>query len=348
VRELKALGHDVTVYEPTDGWSRSNLVAEQGEAAVARFRKAFPGLSSRLYDPEELDLDAALAGADAVLAHEWSPPTLIARLGRHRIARGRYLLLFHDTHHRAVSRARDLAKLPLDGFDGVLAFGEAVRQRYLRRGWAKRAWTWHEAADVALFRPLKSTRRDGDLVWIGNWGDEERTAELHEFLLRPIARLGLAARIHGVRYPEAGRRAVEAAGAEFAGYLPNHRAPEVFARFALTVHVPRRPYVQALPGVPTIRMFEALACGIPLISAPWSDCEGLLRPGEDFLFARSGAEMGRLIRDVLNDRALARSLARSGLETVRSRHTCAHRAQELLSIVRSLQGGGAVAAAGGD
>ena len=45
----------------------------------------------------------------------------------------------------------------------------------------------------------------------------------------------------------------------------------------MTVHVPRRPYVDALPGIPTIRVFEALACGIPLVSAPWRDEEGLFR-----------------------------------------------------------------------
>ena len=59
----------------------------------------------------------------------------------------------------------------------------------------------------------------------------------------------------------------------------------------MTVHVPRRPYATALPGVPTIRIFEALACGIPLVSAPWSDCENLFTPGEDFLFASNGKEM---------------------------------------------------------
>ena len=55
--------------------------------------------------------------------------------------------------------------------------------------------------------------------------------------------------------------------------------PEVFARFRVTVHVPRRPYVEALPGIPTIRVFEALACGIPLVCAPWDDAEGLFTPG---------------------------------------------------------------------
>ena len=346
VRELKASGHEVAVFEPLAGWSRSNLVAEQGEAAVVRFHKAFPGLHSHFYDPDDFDLDAALAGAGVVIAHEWTDPRVLGRLGRHRIAAGGYVLLFHDTHHRAASRSEEIGELPLEGFDGVLAFGEAVRELYLKRGWARRAWTWHEAADTALFHPM-TARREGDLVWIGNWGDEERTAELDEFLLQPIAELGLAARIHGVRYPDAGLEAIRAAGAEFGGYLPNHRAPDVFARFAVTVHVPRRPYVEALPGVPTIRVFEALACGIPLVSAPWRDCEGLFRPGQDFLFAKDGAEMTRRLRAVLNDEGLALSLAQSGLETVRLRHTCAHRVQELLSIVRRLEGGGDIAAAGG-
>jgi spore maturation protein CgeB len=113
--------------------------------------------------------------------------------------------------------------------------------------------------------------------------------------------------------------------------------PKAFAQARLTVHIPRRPYVRELPGIPTIRMFEALACGIPLISAPWDDAENLFRTGKDFLFARNGAEMTRLIADVLNDQGLARALAASGLETVRSRHTCRHRVEELLGIVARLR-----------
>ncbi len=75
------------------------------------------------------------------------------------------------------------------------------------------------------------------------------------------------------------------AGIEYGGWLPNYRVPEVFARYRVTLHIPRRPYARALPGIPTIRPFEALACGIPLISAPWQDSEDLFRPGRDFLFA---------------------------------------------------------------
>src|SRR5438477_7058876 len=95
--------------------------------------------------------------------------------------------------------------------------------------------------------------------------------------------MALAARVHGVRYPAAGRAALADAGIEFAGYLPNFRVPEACAAAHMTVHIPRRPYAEALPGIPTIRVFEALACGIPLVSAPWQDQDDLFTPGEDYI-----------------------------------------------------------------
>jgi spore maturation protein CgeB len=100
--------------------------------------------------------------------------------------------------------------------------------------------------------------------------------------------------------------------------------------------VPRRPYVEALPGIPTIRPFEALACAIPLVSAPWDDVEGLFTAGEDYLFARDGREAEALLRELLADRGLAQELAEHGLRTVRARHTCAHRVDELLEICAEL------------
>lgn len=337
VRELLARGHAVTALEPRNGWSRANLLADHGPAALDAARRAFPWLPVREYgDPRRLDLDAALEGADLVLVHEWTDPALVRRLARHRARGGRYRLLFHDTHHRSVSDSAGIAACGLDGFDGVLAFGEAVRDVYVRRGWARQAWTWHEGADTALFRPLPAERREGDLVWIGNWGDGERSEELRQFLLRPVRALGLRARVHGVRYPQRGLDSLRRARIGFGGWLPNHRVPEAFARFRVTVHVPRRLYVTRLPGIPTIRVFEALACGIPLVCAPWEDREGLFRPGRDYLVARDGWEMRRHLRAVLAEPGLAAELAANGLATLRARHTCAHRVDALLAIARDL------------
>ncbi len=331
--ELGTLGHEVIVYEPADAWSKANLLAEQGDAPVQEFHVRYPGLRSVAYDLATLDLNEVLDGAGLVLVHEWNDHALVRRIGEHHARTGgSYQLFFHDTHHRAVTAPQEMAAYDLNQYDGVLAYGNVLRDLYLRNGWTRHAWTWHEAADTNVFYPRRSDTKDGDVVWIGNWGDGERARELREFLVEPVAALGLDAPIYGVRYPKSARVELDEANIRYGGWLPNYRAPEVFAAHRVTVHVPRSPYVAALPGIPTIRPFEALACGIPLISAPWNDAENLFTPGQDFLVARDGAEMRRHLRWILSDPETARALAAHGLETIRARHTCAHRAAELLNI----------------
>ena len=336
LRELQAMGHVVRAWEPDGSWSRQNLLADGGAAGLAVFARHYPELQAGFYPPDAPDLDVLLDGADLVLVHEWNPPALVAAIGRRRARGGRFLLLFHDTHHRAVSDPAAIRHFDLSGYDGVLAFGATLARVYEGWGWAGRVFVWHEAADPRRFAPPAEPVPRNGAVWIGNWGDGERSAELEEFLLRPTEAAGLPLDIYGVRYPDDARALLARHGAALRGWLPNPRAPEVFARHLVTVHVPRRYYVTLLPGIPTIRVFEALACGIPLVSAPWDDAEGLFMPGLDFLVARNGDEMTARLRAVAHDPGLREALARHGLDTIRTRHSCAHRARELLAVVHAL------------
>ncbi|MDX3911088.1 MAG: glycosyltransferase [Sphingobium sp.] len=336
LRELSSLGHDVVTLEPAGNWSLSNLIADHGDAGLTAFRQAYPDLQSRVYArvPEAL---SHVADADLVIVHEWNDPALVAAIGRARLRGGHFTLLFHDTHHRAVSDPEAIHAFDLDGYDGVLAFGEALRDVYRQWGWGSRVWTWHEAADIRHFHPPAVEQARSSLVWIGNWGDGERTQELENFLFEPARAAGLPLDIHGVRYPDEALRTLERYGVRYRGWAPNARAPEIFARHLATVHVPRRYYTTILPGIPTIRVFEGLACGIPLVSAPWDDSEHLFRVGQDFLMVPDGAAMTRALRALASDADLRRDLVRHGLETIRARHTCAHRVQELLTIVSNLR-----------
>jgi spore maturation protein CgeB len=336
VRELTGRGHTVDVLEPQDGWSRSNLMADGGGSAIDAFHAAFPELRSRTYDLANLDLGRELADAELVLVHDWNESWLVAAIGAHRRRHGGYVLLFYDAHHRAASSPEQIEAFDLSGYDAVLAFGAVIRDLYLKHGWAARAFVWHEAADTHLFRPLEGVAKRGDLVWVGNWGDGERSDELREFLLEPTHALKLSGRVYGVRYPTAAVDAVRAAGLLYEGWLANHEVPRTFAEHRVTVHVPRRAYARRVPGVPTIRMFEALACAVPLVSAPWEDTEALFRAGEDYLGARDGAEMAAQLKLLLEDPRAAAELAANGLERIRSRHTCAHRVDELLAIHEEL------------
>lgn len=334
MRELIRRGHQAMALEPSDSWSRLNLIADQGVGPIAAFRRHFPDLRVGVYGAD-FDHETAVSDADLVVVHEWTDPALVARIGRIRRKGGRFTLAFHDTHHRAVTASNDIARLDLSGYDFVLAFCEALRERYLKAGWGRNVVTWHEAADTSLFRPMPEVAKTGDLVWIGNWGDDERSAEIMSFLVEPARRLKLRTTVRGVRYPGPALEALHAAGIVYGGWLANAAVPRAFAEHRATVHIPRRPYVEALPGTPTIRVFEALACGIPLISAPWADVEGLFRPGTDFLLARNGKEMARLLRQVLSEPDFAGELVAAGLETIRRRHTCGHRVDELLGILAS-------------
>lgn len=332
MRDLARRGHEALACEPADSWSRKNLLAERGEAAVTAFHHRFPDLQMVQYGPE-FDHASAVADADVVVVHEWTDPTVVSALGELRLGGGRFTLLFHDTHHRGVTAETEITALDLDGYDAVLAFGGSLRDRYQRAGWADAVFVWHEAADDTVFHPLTGIETEGDLVWVGNWGDGERSAEIAEYLIEPVAELGLSATVHGVRYPTEALQQLAAAGIRYGGWIANAEVPHLFGGHRVTVHIPRRPYVEHLPGIPTIRVFEALACGIPLVSAPWRDSEGLFRAGEDYLVANDGAQMKASLRAVLNDPDLASSLRRSGLERIKQRHTCRHRVNELLDLL---------------
>jgi len=335
LRELQARGHEVRALEPTGNWSLANLLADAGEAGLEPYRRLYPELSSESFDPEG-DVTALIGDADLVIVHEWNEPALVAAVGALRKGGGRFRLLFHDTHHRAVSAPDEMRAFDLSGYDGVLAFGETLSEVYRGWGWAGRVWTWHEAADLRLFHPPAVEGPREGLVWIGNWGDGERTGELERFLFAPARDAGLPLDIYGVRYPDEARATLARYGVAYHGWAPNARAPEIFAQALATVHVPRRYYSTILPGIPTIRVFEALACGIPLVSAPWDDAEGLFRPGQDYLVARDGAEMERHLSAIRADAGLREALVASGLETIRARHSCAHRAEELLAVAATL------------
>lgn len=338
VSEMTARGHDVTVFEPKDGWSRQSLLAAHGRDAIRKFRRAYPHIRYGYYNTDNINLDVALDGAELVVVHERNERALVSKIGEHHKRKGKYKLLFHDAHRRAPASADCISGYDLSGYDGALAYGAAIRDMYLSRGWARDAWVWHEAADVRVFRPVSGKEPWGDVIFTGNWGGEGRSALLMEFLVEPVKALGLRARVYGVGYPEEVKTAFTKAGIEYGGWLPDFEAPQVFSRYKFTVHIPERPKSLALAGIPAIEPFEALACGMPLISAPWDDSESLFAEGKDYLAAKDGKEMTRLMAELTEDAHHRERLSEHGLMTVLTRHTCGHRVNELMDVLMKVSG----------
>jgi spore maturation protein CgeB len=334
--EFALRGYDVESLEPEDSWSRCNLVDSHGPEVIEEFENRYPDIRWRTYNLDRDRIEDLIGDADIVIVHEWNSPDLIAAIGAYRRRNHGVRVFFHDTHHRAITARHEMRLNDLANYDAILVYGQALREAYREMGWTEGVHVWHEAADTRVFKPLsKHPEREG-LVWIGNWGDDERTKELEEFLIQPVEQLRISATIHGVRYPGEALKRLNTAGIDYGDWLPNYRAPEVFSKFKVTVHVPRRPYVSVLAGIPTIRPFEAMACCLPLICSPWEDVEGLFRKGEDYLSAQDGSEMKELLREVLHDDKLAASLGRNGLATIQKRHTCSHRVDEFLRIYQQV------------
>jgi spore maturation protein CgeB len=330
--EFAMRGYDVESLEPEDSWSRTNLEQAHGPEFIGEFEARYPSIRWRTYNLQRDRVEDLIGDGDIALVHEWNTPEVVAEIGSYRRRNQNLRVFFHDTHHRAITASHEMKMNQLADYDAILVYGNALCDAYRKLGWAEGLYVWHEAADTRVFKPISRHPDREGLVWIGNWGDDERTRELEEFLIRPVEELKLMAKIYGVRYPDTALDRLRNAKIEYGGWLPNYHAPEVFSKYRVTVHVPRRPYVSALAGIPTIRPFEAMACCLPLICSPWEDAEGLFRRGEDYLLARNGEEMKRMLKEVLHDEKLAASLGQNGLATIQKRHTCGHRVDEFLRI----------------
>ena len=273
------------------------------------------------------DLDAALDGTDIVIVEEGAAPDLVAALGKRRLGGGRFTLLFRDTGHGTPAGC-------LEAYDGVLAAAESVSDLRFADGWGRQAFTWHEGVDTELFRPVPGQPKIMDLIWIGG-RDAVDYADLRKFLLLPIARLGLKAGVHGAPAPVTAGAGLVEAGIRDGGWLPNHLIPVAYAGGLMTVNLPPAP--ETLPGIPSSRLFEALACGIPLVSGPWHDTDGLFPPG-CYLRADNGAEMIASLSLLRHGHDLREELIENGLSAIEAQHSCGQRAEELLWIVERLQG----------
>jgi glycosyltransferase involved in cell wall biosynthesis len=278
-------------------------------------------------DPPELVCE----DADLVIVHDGLTAAQVSRIGQHRRRHGGYRLLFRH----AALQGFDPDLFDLSGYDGVLAAGRAVAELCQSFGMTPRVWVWPDAADTGRFRPVRG-EHDGDVVFFGAWGDQDRGVELRNYLLEPVRLLGLRAKAYGPPIPAAAAAQYAEAGIVYGGWAPHDRVPEILGQFRCTVHVPSRSRCRLLPGLPSIRLFEAMACGVPLVSAPWLDCDGLFTAGRDFLLARDGAEMRRHLRALVNDADLRAEISLHARRTILSRHSCIHRTDQLMEICREL------------
>jgi len=187
---------------------------------------------------------------------------------------------------------------------------------------ARRALAFYCLVDPHAYRPLEEEAR-WDLGYLGTYSDD-RQPVLERLLLEPAARLPEARfAVAGPQYPEA----IEWPGnVERIEHVAPAEHPAFYAAQRFTLNVTRAEMREA-GWSPSVRLFEAAACGVPVISDRWDGLDQLFVPGDEILIADSAADVVGFLRDVGEEER--RQLGARARRRVLAEHTAERRSEQL-------------------
>jgi spore maturation protein CgeB len=332
-RALGQRGHEMTFFE-----------RDFASHAARRDPAEIPGVRLRLYRRWEDVLPEArrcLAGADAVIVTSCCPDALAASdLGLSSSARVR--VFYELDPPRALGLARAGKPIPylgpqgLGDFDLTLSYtgGRALIELKQRMG-ARRVEPFYSCVDPMFYYPAPVTDAyRAHLSYLGSY-DEDRRGPLEELLLNAARRLpDRRFLVGGALYPEPFR---EVENLRFIDRVAESERPAFYCSSTLTLNVPRGEMAR-MGWCPSNRLFEAAACGAPVISEWWDGLDHFFEPGEEIIIARS-------VDDVIDAMDAPEEdltqIALRGHARVLEEHSAQRRAAELERLLESVRGGDA-------
>lgn len=324
IRALAGQGHQVVFVERDLAWYRDT-----------RDLTALPGGRLFLYDDwaEVLAARHDLLDADALMVTSYCPD---ARAATELIAaEGRGAALFYDLD-TPVTLARLAAGeavdyLPEQGlglFDLVLSYtgGPALDALTGQLG-ARRAVPLYGHVDPAAHRPVAAVDMfRGDLSYLGTYA-EDRQATVERLFLDPSGRAPeLRFVLGGSKYPA---DFPWRPNIHFMDHVGPADHPAFFCSSRLTLNVTRGD-MAAMGWCPSGRLFEAAACGAPIVSDTWEGLGRFFTPGKEILLAEDTDDL--LAALALSDAELSR-IADAGRSRVLAEHSSAARAAELVALI---------------
>lgn len=319
VRELSKRGHRILFLERDAPWYADN-----------RDMPKPPWGETRLYSSlEELEdrFRSEVRSADLVIVGSYVPQGVEVGRWVTRTARGATAFYDIDTPVTLAKLARQDYEylcpelIPLYGAYFSFTGGPTLK-RLERVFGSPMARALYCSFDPELYYPEDVEPR-WDLGYMGTYSDD-RQPTVDRLLLEP-ARSWKDGRfaVAGPQYPKEIRwpRNVK---------RYQHLEPKKHRRFynqqRFTLNVTRADMIAA-GWSPSVRLFEAAACGTPIVSDSWPGLESLFRIGEEILIARTPAEVLQYLRDVPERER--RALGQRARARVMNYHTAAHRAEEL-------------------
>jgi spore maturation protein CgeB len=290
-------------------------------------------------DPSELELHyaEAIGAADLMIVGSYVPDGIIVADIVLRTALGCTAFYDIDTPVTLAALQSDAAQYierrQIPRFDMYLSFtGGPTLERLERRFGAQRARPLYCSVDPNAYLPEPSDTYERDLGYLGTYS-EDRQPTLDALLIVP-ARLWPGGRfvIAGPQYPDA---MATPSNVERIAHLAPADHPSFYNRLRFTLNVTRRDMVAAGYS-PSVRLFEAAACGTPIISDDWPGLSSLLAPGREILLASTAQQVLEYLRDLPDAERVQIGVA--GRERVLRSHTSRHRAIELEQYVGEVTG----------
>jgi len=335
VKALVARGHDVLFLERDVPWYASHR--DMPNPAYGR---------TALYeDREALQQRHAheVRDADVVIVGSYVPEGVEVARWVFRTARG--VTAFYDIDtpvtiaDLCAGKSGYLDRSIIPRFDLYLSFtGGPMLTRLEREFGARMARPLYCSVDPDLYGPVEAEQR-WLLGYLGTYSDD-RQPTVDELLFEPAKALAEGAFVvGGAQYPEGLSWPQNVTHIQ---HVPPAEHPSFYARQRFTLNVTRREMIRA-GHAPSVRLFEAAACGTPIISDAWQGIDEVLTPGREVLIAHSRNDVQTYLHD-LSDRERNDLTARAQ-KRVLEQHTAAHRAIELDGYVREVAQTSASAAA---
>lgn len=317
LRGLAQRGHDVQFFERDQPWYAANRDLPQPD---------FCGLA--LYDSLD-DLERhrdVVADADVVVIGSYVPEAaaLLAWVEAQRTG----LLCFYDIDTPVTLRKLEqgdfeyLSPAMIPRFDLYLSFtgGPALRVLEERYG-AQRARELYCAVDNEGYRPTGAPRR-WDLGYLGTYSPDRQPALERLFL-------DVATRLPQSRFVVAGPQfPADIAwpdNVERIEHLPPAAHADFYSSLGWTLNVTRADMVRAGYS-PSVRLFEASACGVPIVSDPWRGLDDLFQPGSEIVVAAGTEDVIAALNFPENRR---QAIGAAGRRRTLLEHTGERRAQSL-------------------
>ncbi len=320
LRELSRLGHEVVFFE-----------RDVPYYAAHRDMTSFSGAKWVLYrqfDPAVVR--AALSDADVGLVTSYCPDAVIAT---ELLGDSKALRVFYDLD-TGVTLTRFLAGEPVDylgprllaDFHLVLSYTGGTALELLRqRLQATRVAPLYGWVDPEVHFPAASCDDFlADLSYLGTYAEDRQQALQTLFLLPASRMVSRAFIIGGAQYPSDFPREENV---RLVPHLTPREHPAFYCSSRLTLNVTRAA-MASFGFCPSGRLFEAAACGVPIVSDMWDGLGCFFTPREEIFVARNAEDIITLL-DAPD--ALLASVAERARDRVLSEHTAAHRASELLA-----------------